>query len=130
MATPLDIAYSTPYNVALSPQVAASPSLGVGHPTPRRQPTPWTPAPTPRLQLAQVIWDGHTMTDLEKMIKEADDLAHLGGTDDAEKKFRDALAGPKALLSPTHERTNALAYRLAEFYAQNERMNDADIVLN
>jgi tetratricopeptide (TPR) repeat protein len=133
MATPLDITYSTPYNVGPSPQVAASPSLEVGHPTPQRQPAPWTPAPnpsTPRLQLAQVTWNGHTMTDLEKMAEEADDLAHLGRPDDAEKKFRDALAGLKALLSPTHERTNALAYRLAEFYAQNERMNDADTVLN
>ena len=48
----------------------------------------------------------------------------------AEDMYREALAGFENILSPTHEHTNALAYQLASFYANCNRMDDADQVLN
>ena len=44
--------------------------------------------------------------------------------------YREALAGFENILSPTQEHTNALAYQLASFYANYNRMDDADRVLN
>jgi hypothetical protein len=40
------------------------------------------------------------------------------------------LGGYQALLSPTHKETNSVAYELAEFYAENDRMEDADRILD
>ncbi len=70
------------------------------------------------------------MSDIEKLQEEAQDLTDSGNTFEAEEKYRSALGGLKTLLSPTHNTTKALAYRVAEFYAQNGRMSDADAVLN
>jgi len=58
--------------------------------------------------------------------RDAHELDPLGNIADAEPKFREALAGLEALLSPTHEDTNTVAYRLAAFYAQHDRIRDAE----
>jgi tetratricopeptide (TPR) repeat protein len=77
-----------------------------------------------------LIWDGRTKADFEALYKEAQTQEQLGMVEDAEKKFRETLAGFENLLSSTHEDTNAVAYRLASFYVQNDRMKDADTVLD
>ena len=70
------------------------------------------------------------MADIEAIKREADQLDTEGDVQKAEKRFREALAGFENILSPTHEDTNAAAYRLATFYVNHDRMNDADLVLN
>ena len=64
------------------------------------------------------------------MYHEAEELERLGRIEDAENKFREALSGFENLFSATHEDTTAVAYRLASLYAQNDRMKDADAVLD
>ena len=64
------------------------------------------------------------------MKEEAQALHRLGRLDEAEKKYREVLAGFKNLTSPIHEDTMTVAYQLAELYAQLDRMIDADHVLD
>jgi tetratricopeptide (TPR) repeat protein len=54
----------------------------------------------------------------------------MGNFGDAEDGYLQALAGYEALLSSTHEDTIEVAYELAEFYARNDRMDDADKVID
>ena len=63
------------------------------------------------------------------MSREAHDLERLGQTEVAENKYRTALDGLQHLLAPTHEVTKRVAYQLVSFYAQHDRMDDADAVL-
>jgi tetratricopeptide (TPR) repeat protein len=64
------------------------------------------------------------------MYREAQELERSADIDAAEIKFCEALSGFEHLLSATHEDTTAVAYHLASFYAQNDRMKDADAVLD
>lgn len=64
------------------------------------------------------------------MFQEAQELEQLARIEEAENKFCEALNGFENLLSATHESTAAVAYRLASFYAQNDRMTDAYAVLD
>jgi tetratricopeptide (TPR) repeat protein len=118
--------YSTPRNDPPPPPSTESP------PTSSHQDR-WTPAPTPHVRRPHqlvLIWDGRTKADFEALYQEAQAQERLGIVEDAEKMFREALAGFENLLSATHEDTNAAAYRLALFYARNDRMKDADRVLD
>lgn len=85
---------------------------------------------TQHLHQLKLMWNGRTKTDLEATYREAQELERLAMIGDAEKKFREALDGFEYLLSATHNDTTAVAYRLASFYAQNDRMKDADAVLD
>lgn len=86
---------------------------------------------TPRLQgHLRLTWNGRTRADIEAMSREAHQLERLGHLEEAEEKFREVLAGFETLLSPTHEATSTAAYQLATFYAQHDRMNEADLVLD
>jgi tetratricopeptide (TPR) repeat protein len=53
----------------------------------------------------------------------------MGNFEGAEDRYLQALSGYEALLLPTHEDTIEVAYELAEFYARNDRMDDADKVI-
>lgn len=64
------------------------------------------------------------------MNREAYQLERLGHIEEAEKMFREVLTGFENLVSPTHEDTSAAAYKLATFYAQQNRMTEADLVLD
>ncbi len=64
------------------------------------------------------------------MHREAHDLDRLGHFELAEDKFRAALDGLQNVLTPTHEQTSTLAYHLASFYANHNRMNSAYEVLD
>ena len=105
---------------------------------PLPQPVRWTPAvsasnvrqlneQTPRP--FHLTWNGYTRTQLEAMPEEAYELERSGQLEMAEDRFRTALDGLQNLLAPTHEETNKTAYHLASFYAQHDRMDDADAVL-
>jgi tetratricopeptide (TPR) repeat protein len=125
--TPFDIKYETPKNDHPSPCNLRSPGNSL------QPPGRWTPAPNPstaRVPHLQLTWQGHSRAEIEAMSQEAYQLEHLGHVEEAEKKYRDALAGLQNLLPQAHEDTSRAAYQLATFYAQHDRMNDADLVLN
>ncbi|KAF4625886.1 hypothetical protein G7Y89_g12275 [Cudoniella acicularis] len=124
--TPSDIVYTTPHNDATSPLYIVSPKVSAQQPR-------WTPAPTSHTQHPHhlnLLWNGHSKTDFDAVYHEAQELERLARIEDAENKFREALTGFENLFSATHEDTIAVAYRLASFYAQNDRMKDADAVLD
>ncbi len=54
------------------------------------------PAPSsnkPQLPSVQSTWSGHTLARIEAMKREARQLDHQGDVQNAEKMFREALAG-------------------------------------
>lgn len=67
---------------------------------------------------------------METVEKEACWLDAGGQSDRAEELYCEALDGFRTILSPTHDRTIALAYKLAAFYTDRDRPHDADGVLN
>jgi tetratricopeptide (TPR) repeat protein len=118
--------YTTPRNDDTSPLNIVLPEM----PAPQSGWTAASRSNTQHLHQLKLKWNGRTKTDLEAIFQEAQELERLAMIGDAEKKFREALDGFEYLLSATHEDTSAVAYRLASFYAQNDRMNDADSVLD
>lgn len=78
----------------------------------------------------RLVWNGHSKAEFSAMHRRAHDLERAENFEEAEAKFREALEGLEHLLSPTHEDTNTAAYHLAEFYFKQDRMKDADTVLN
>ena len=74
-------------------------------------------------------WKGKTRTTLMATFEAALSYQRSGEDAFAEKMFMDVLEGYENLLSPTHEDTNKVAYALANFYAECDRMADADKVL-
>lgn len=126
--TPSDVTYETPRHMAPSPYEVQS----------LEQRTAsfeiWTP-PTPsnresRLQFLKLTWNNYTLTEIEALRCEAHRLDSEGDILKAEKKLREALAGFEHILSATHKETNAVAYQLADFYANHGDMDNADLVLN
>ena len=99
------------------------PGEGFPHPFATRQPGANTGLP-------HFTWNGHDLADLEKIVSEARELNENGNLAEAEQSFRDALAGYEQILSPTHEKTTAVAYQLASVLAKSLRMTDAHEVLN
>jgi tetratricopeptide (TPR) repeat protein len=127
LPTPSDITYWTPHAGEQPGQVVVSPGHSV------LQPATWKPSSslqTTQVNFLQLVWNGHTRSDIENIYREAQLLERTGKLGDAEPKLCQALAGLENLLTPTHEDTNKVAYHLANFYARNNRMKDADMVLN
>jgi hypothetical protein len=122
--TPPGIVYSTPFTATFSPKISKAP------PSPRT-PTDVASANVPRHNdNLYLVWNGHTKDEFEAMHREAHELDRSGKVEDAEAKFREALEGLEHVLSPTHNKTNTVAYHLAEFLANQARMSEADTVLN
>ena len=93
----------------------------------------WTPVPSPHrppFHCLPPTFNNHTLADFETIGRQAQQYESEGETAMAEEMYREALSGFENILSPTHEHTNALAYQLASFYANCDRMDDADQVLN
>jgi tetratricopeptide (TPR) repeat protein len=127
MLTPSDITYSTPHTGEQTQGDVISP----GHST--LPPAPWIPSSSsqiPQVHYLQLVWNGHTRSDIENIYREAQVLERTGKSEDAESKLREALSGLENLLTPTHEDTNKVAYHLADFYARNNRMKEADMILS
>ncbi|KAJ4299753.1 hypothetical protein N0V90_004999 [Kalmusia sp. IMI 367209] len=124
--TPSDIKYATPSNPLSSPQEYRSAAMRIAQPT-------WAPpAKFDRRTQPQVrlVWNGRTKADYQAQYEEALGEERSGRPDEAEAKFRSALEGLDHLLSTTHPETVAVAYRLASFFAEHVRMQDADTVLD
>jgi tetratricopeptide (TPR) repeat protein len=126
MSTPTDIAYSTPHDSQTTLRSTLSPD------PPMIQAAAWTSSPSklPTVHYLRLVWNGHTRSDIENIYREAQLLERTGKPEDAELKLREALTGLENLLTPTHDETNKVGYHLADFYARNNRMKDADIVLS
>ncbi|KAH8728462.1 hypothetical protein GQ44DRAFT_757375 [Phaeosphaeriaceae sp. PMI808] len=123
--TPRDIEYMTPQNPIRSPLGNPSVSVRIAQPT-------WTPPADPNQGRPRVrlVWNGHTKAYYQTLYEEglADELSRR--PEDAEAKFRSALDGFHYLLSTTHPDTVTVAYRLASFFAEHVRMQEADTVLD
>ncbi|KAF3036224.1 hypothetical protein E8E12_007885 [Didymella heteroderae] len=78
----------------------------------------------------RLVWNGFTKADFQTQYTEALAEEQSGRSDEAEAKFRSALEGFNSLLSTTHPETVAVAYKLASFFADHVRMQDADTVLD
>ena len=125
MPTPNDVRYTTPVNV--------SPRRVSAYHSPAAHPERWTS--TSLLSALQshpghMTWSGKTCRDIEIKHQEGHSLEDDGEWDEAEGQFREALGGCHVLLSPVHEYTIRFTYHLAEFYAQRDQMDDADVLLN
>ena len=125
MPTPPDVKYTTP---DLPSPCSVNSCLSI-----RSQAMRWTPTPVVEAldkQPQRVAWSGLTSADIETIHMEGHSFEDAEDWDKAEVKFRDALAGCQFLLSPTHEYTKLLTYHLAQFYANSNRMKDADTLLD
>lgn len=125
MPTPIDIKYTTPD--------FPSPCNIDSCLSTRPQAERWTPTPVVdalNKQPRRVAWSGLTNTDIETIHRWGHSFEDAEDWNEAEVKFRDALAGCQFLLSPTHEYTKQLTYHLAQFYANHDRMKDADTLLD
>ncbi|KAF1958926.1 hypothetical protein CC80DRAFT_533884 [Byssothecium circinans] len=80
-------------------------------------------------QTLPLSWNGKTRTNLIQILNMARESHRKRDFDNAEAKFCEALEGHRHLLSPTHEETVKIAYELANFYASQDRMMDANRTL-
>lgn len=118
MTTPPEVSYSTPGKVPM--------------PTTKDSSARWTPSQkfqATKPTFFYLKWDGKSKADLEYIYGLAQGFARIGKAEEAEDGYLQTLSGYEALLSPTHEETVEVAYELAEFYARNDRMDDADNVI-
>jgi tetratricopeptide (TPR) repeat protein len=74
-------------------------------------------------------WNGNTRENLSQLHDMARESFYRGDFDNAETGYMNALEGHRYLLAPTHEDTVKVAYELANFYAEQRRMTDADNVI-
>jgi tetratricopeptide (TPR) repeat protein len=123
--TPRDIEYSTPRNPVNLPLEYRSASVRAAQST-------WTPPVNSNRSQSQMrlVWNGRTKADYQAQYEEGLGDERSGRPDEAEAKFRSALDGLDHLLSTTHPETVTVAYRLASFFAERVRMQDADTVLD
>lgn len=124
-ATPVGLKYGVPLRHSPSRLHPSSPLIPTIFPG-REISLP--PRNSPQLHHIRLNWRGHSMLEFEAMGREAEQAQRVGDMELAEKKYKDALDGLQNLLSPTHEKTLAIAYQLAELYAQSDRMPLADQV--
>jgi hypothetical protein len=93
----------------------------------------WTPFPdphTPFQNYVPLVWRGKRVEDLPAMSQEASDVEQSGDMELAERKYREALSAYEHMLSPTHKDTLHLGYQVAGFYAKQNKMLQADEVLD
>ncbi|KUJ11268.1 uncharacterized protein LY89DRAFT_786884 [Mollisia scopiformis] len=129
-ATPIGVSYSTPATFEMVATPVNVKSVPSRPPEPSNsQPKPDAEEQDPSLFHLRSTWKGYTLLDAENMVTEAEAFDDLGKFEEAEHKFLEALAGFESLISPSNERTVSLAYRVAEFYAKNVRMHEADEIL-
>lgn len=107
----------------------------LSHSSPRRVTSTdvWTPIPVSDNSNQESLvldWKGHSLSNITTLIQDAREMEEEGNIQSAKLNYRDALAGFAKLLSPTDEDTNLMAYQLATFYGNHNRMNEANKVLN
>ena len=92
----------------------------------------WNPYPLPQSKQQtcfRLQWDGKRKSDLDAIYQKAKQLFQAGKFHNAEEGYLQTLGGYEAFLGPTHKDTNTVAYELADLYAQINRMDEADRVL-
>jgi hypothetical protein len=124
MQTPTGLKYFTPSGHARAP-TPQFPSSSTN-----QQWTPLLNSSTPFPNYLPLLWQGNRVEDIVKIIGEANEYEQSLDIVTAERKYREALSGYERLLSPTHDKTLQLAYQFAEFYAKQDRMLQADEVLD
>ncbi|KAF2786480.1 hypothetical protein K505DRAFT_289676, partial [Melanomma pulvis-pyrius CBS 109.77] len=85
--------------------------------------------PATRKQTFPLTWNGRNRANLLEVLEMARDSSREGHLDRAEAEFMEALEGHRYLLTPTHEETVKIAYELANFYAEQQRVRETDEVL-
>ncbi|KAF1952994.1 hypothetical protein CC80DRAFT_596144 [Byssothecium circinans] len=125
LETPTGLKYNTPPGHDAS---AATPNLS--NLLARQQWTPFPDPHTPFQNYLPLVWQGKRVEDITALSREASNLEQSGDMELAERKYREALSGYERLLSPTHNDTLHLGYQLAGFYAKQNRMLQADEVLD
>jgi len=125
MQTPTGLKYHTPPG-----HTAKDPTPDLSNPIHPRLWTPLSDVRTPFPSYLPLVWRGNRFDDVAAMSREAKECEQLGNMETAERKYREALSGYERLLSPTHHDTLELGYQLAGFYAKQNRMLQADEVLD
>ncbi|KAI9663728.1 MAG: hypothetical protein M1821_007218 [Bathelium mastoideum] len=87
-------------------------------------------APTPNTNALQMVWRGKARADFQATFEQAQQLHRSRHLTEAEVMYREALSGFDRLVTVSHEETMTVAYTLAQFYAETDRMKEADEVLN
>jgi tetratricopeptide (TPR) repeat protein len=72
-----------------------------------------------------MVWNGHSVSDLSGIVLRAQQENRNGDSQVAENLFLQAIEGHKHLLGPTHEDTSNVSYKLATFYVEHDRVQDA-----
>ena len=85
--------------------------------------------PATRKQTFPLTWNGRNRENLLEVLEMTRDSSREGHLDRAEAELMEALEGHRYLLTPTHEETVKIAYELANFYAEQKRVREADQVL-
>lgn len=130
-----DVVVLTPSNPT-SPVGAGSPAIFASRAVRNPATQVWTPSdkvPNNEHSDFDILGNngrGLSLSELQKLKADAEALAAREDPDEAEQKFRDALSGFRHQLSSTHAFTADTAYQLASFYAKQQRMKEADEVLN
>ncbi|OTA92417.1 hypothetical protein M434DRAFT_12348 [Hypoxylon sp. CO27-5] len=74
--------------------------------------------------------DGKSFADLQQKRSYAKDLASQGQLKKAADDLKEVLLGFRHLFTPTHKHTTETAYELADILRQDDRMAEADSILN
>ena len=77
----------------------------------------------------RLTWNGHSRSDLNALFEAAQSFDRTGDADSAERMFLQAMTGFAYLLSPTHEDASKVVYALATFYAERDRMDEANKII-
>jgi hypothetical protein len=75
-------------------------------------------------------WDGKSKSEIDAVYQRSKQQVQAGNFHEAKEGYRQTLGGYAELLGLTHENTNTVAYELADLYAQMNRMDEADKVLD
>jgi tetratricopeptide (TPR) repeat protein len=96
---------------------------------PEEEPGVVTPKPPAVRHTFPLTWKGKNRANLVQVLEAARDSYHHQDFDRAETDFLEALDGHRFLLAPTHEGTVKIAYEIANFYAEQGRIDKANEML-
>ena len=130
--TPNDIDYKTPRDDVVSPQNALSPGRPGYHNEADHVVVESEDTVTEAEDAAQdhlFDWKGDSISGMIAMFQAAQRYASHADSEKAELLFLKALKGYGVLFGPTHEDTTKAAFAVANFYAEQGQLKDADMVV-
>jgi hypothetical protein len=120
----------TPFGVTVeTPQSAPSPAMPPPDNTQQGQSTGRAASTGPK-SFIRIRWKGHTIHDLDALREEAHRLETESNVDDAGKKFHELLDISTHLLPAASDESAGFAYEAACFFARNDDMENADLLLD